>query len=157
MRKKIRGSKTKPEKKSLETNLGNKSDELLSALKAASEGLIYISESDAAFEPFVWKTNEPVNNVSAENVLKLAGEKPDAKFAEKTLDEFFKQPTEMQDWFGDEEKAQIEKYFKLKELLSTKLKNNKVFKVGDMEINIYIVGIDHEGNLAGVKTKAVET
>jgi hypothetical protein len=157
MRKKIRGSKNKPEKKSLETNLGNKSDELLLALKAASEGLIYISESDGAFEPFVWKTNEPVKNVSAENVLKLAGEKPDAKVAEKTLDEFFKQPTEIQDWFGNEEKAQVEKYLKLKELISTKLKNAKVLKVGEVQINIYIVGIDGEGNLAGVKTKAIET
>lgn len=162
MRKKNRNPKMKSEKKSaeeksLEKNPGKKSDELFSVLKAASEGLFYISETDAGFEAFVWETDKPVNDVSMESVLKFAGEKPDAKTAEKTLDEFFKQPTEMQDWFGDEEKAQVEKYLKLKDLLATKLKNAKVFKVGDVQINIYIVGIDGEGNLAGVKTKAVET
>lgn len=145
------------EAKSLETNPGNKSDELISILKTASEGLYYISETDAEFEAFVWKTDKPVETVSAENILKFAGEKPDAKIAEKTLDEFFKHPTEMQDWFGDEEKAQVEKYLKLKDLLTAKLKNAKVFKVGEVQINIYIVGIDGEGNLAGIKTKAVET
>lgn len=153
----MESEKKSTEEKSSEKNSEKKSDELFSALKAASEGLIYISETDAAFEAFVWKTDKPAGNVSAENVLKFAGEKPDAKVAEKTLDEFFEQPTEMQDWFGDEEKAQVEKYLKLKELLSTKLKNAKVFKIGDVQINIYIVGLDDEGNLAGVKTKAVET
>jgi hypothetical protein len=162
MRKKNRNPKMKSEKKfaeekSLEKNPEKKSDDLFSVLKAASEGLFYISETDAGFEAFVWETDKPVNDVSMESVLKLAGENPDAKTAEKTLDEFFKQPTEMQDWFGDEEKAQVEKYLKLKDLLATALKNAKVFKVGDVQINIYIVGIDGEGNLAGVKTKAVET
>jgi hypothetical protein len=149
--------KKSSEEKSAEKNPGNKSDELFSILKAASEGLFYISETDAGFEAFVWKTDKPADDVSIESVLKLAGEKPAEKTAEKTLDEFFKHPTEMQDWFGEEEKAQVEKYLKLKDLLTTKLKNAKVFKVGDVQINIYIVGIDGEGNLAGVKTKAVET
>jgi hypothetical protein len=162
MKKKNLSSKIKSEKKSLaeislDKNFGNESNELITIFNSASEGLYYISETDAEFQAFVWKTDQPVENVSAENILKFAGEKPDAKVQEKTLDEFFKQPTEMKDWFGDEEKAQVEKYLKFKNLLATKLKNTKVFKVGEVQINIYIVGIDSEGNLAGVKTKAVET
>ena len=143
--------------KSLEKNPGKESDELVSILKTAVEGLYYISETDAPFEAFVWIADEPIENVSVESVLKFAGEKPDAKIAEKTLDEFFKHPTEMQDWFGEEEKAQVEKYLKLKDLLAAKLKNPKVFKIGEVQINVYVVGTDEKGNLAGVKTKAVET
>ena len=131
--------------------------DLISELKAASENLFYISETDAPFEPFVWKTDAPFAEVKADDVLKLAGQKSDAKVSEKTLDEFFKQPTEMQDWFGDEEKAQVEKFKSLKELLATRLKSTKVFKIGEVQIDIYAVGIDRDGNLAGVKTKAVET
>jgi len=33
----------------------------------------------------------------------------------------------------------------------------KVFKIGDVQIDIYVVGIGSNGNLAGVVTKAVET
>ena len=151
-----------PEKKSPEKNTKEKSPEknqpgLFSDLKIASEGLIYISETDAPFEPFIWKTEKPLTEVTALDVIKFAEQKPDAKVAEKTLDDFFRQPTEIQDWFGDEEKAQVEKYLKLKELLTEKLKGTKVFKIGDVQIDIYIVGIDAVGNWAGVKTKAVET
>jgi hypothetical protein len=150
------------EKKSPEKNRAEKSPEknqtdLISDLKTASEGLIYISETDAPFEPFVWKADKPSTEVTVPDVLKFAGQKSDVKIVEKTLDDFFRQPTEMQDWFGDEEKTQVEKYLKLKELLATKLKGVKVFKIGDVQIDVYIVGIDAEGNLAGVKTKAVET
>jgi hypothetical protein len=143
--------KISPDKKEKNT------DELISELKTASENLFYISETDAPFEPFVWKTDAPFAEIKAEDVLKLAGQKPDAKVSEKTLDEFFKQPTEIQDWFGDEEKEQVEKFKKLKELLANRLKSAKVFKIGEIQIDIYAVGIDSEGNLTGVKTKAVET
>jgi hypothetical protein len=162
MRKKIAKSKMNPKKKSPEENSAendslNKSDELLSSLKKAVENLFYISETDAPFEAFVWKTETPINEITADKVLKLAGESPNAKVTEKSMEEFFKQPTELQDWFGDEEKSQVEKYLKLKELFATKLKNARVFKVGEPQINVYIVGTSDDGNLAGVKTKAVET
>ena len=151
-----------PENKSSEKNSVEKKDEkksgdLLAELKTATENLIYISETDAPFEAFVWKTESQVAEARAEDVLKFAGQKSDAKVVEKSLDEFFQHPTEMQDWFGDEEKTQVEKFIKLKNLLSTKLENTKVFKIGEIQIDVYIVGIDNQGNLAGVKTKAVET
>lgn len=144
-------------KKSAEEISSVKPDGLLQSLESAVENLFYISETDAGFEAFVWKLDAPADKFSADDVLRLAGEKSNAKVAEKSLEEFFKQPTELQDWFGDEEKAQVDKYLALKELLTAKLKNIKVFKVGETEINVYIVGIDEKGNLAGVKTKAVET
>lgn len=146
-----------PEKKNPEKNPEKNQSDLLSDLKLASEGLLYISETDAPFEPFVWKTDKPLTEINAQDLLKFAGQKTDAKVSEKKLEDFFRQPTEMQDWFGDEEKAQVEKYLKLKQLLTTKLKGAKVFKVGEVQIDVYIVGIEAEENLAGVKTKAVET
>lgn len=145
------------EKKIAEKNPDNKTDRLISDLKAAVENLIYISETDAGFDVFVQKSEQPAKDASAADVLKFGNYEPQTKIEEKTLDEFFAQPTEMQDWYGEEEKAQVEKYLKLKKLLTNRLKSAKVFRVGEIQIDIYLVGIDEAGNLAGVKTKAIET
>ncbi len=37
------------------------------------------------------------------------------------------------------------------------LRNLKVFKVGKIQLDIYVVGLDAENRLLGIKTKAVET
>jgi hypothetical protein len=128
---------------------------LLKELNSASEGLFYRSETDAPFEAF--DSKQEAQEASAQNVLQLAGQKTETKVTEKTLDEFFEQPTQLQDWHGDEEKAQVEKFIRLKELISKNLRDVKVFKIGEVEVDIYIVGINADGKLAGVKTKAVET
>jgi hypothetical protein len=134
------------------------SDDLQLKLKTASDGLFYISETEAPFDTFVWNRKEKNGNQpTADEVLKMIGRESDAKVTEKNLAEFFAQPTQMQDWFGDEEKTQVEKFANLKELLAKNLREIRVFKIGEVQIDIYIVGVDRDGNLAGVKTKAVET
>jgi hypothetical protein len=42
-------------------------------------------------------------------------------------------------------------------LLEGNLRDLRVFKVGRIELDIYVVGINSEGILMGIKTKAVET
>ena len=37
------------------------------------------------------------------------------------------------------------------------MKDLKVFKVGQIELDIYVVGLDSQGVLTGITTKAVET
>ena len=65
--------------------------------------------------------------------------------------------TEIQNWFGNEEKKSAQKFSELKELLEESLKDLKVFRIGEIELNIYVVGIDSENTLMGIKTKSVET
>jgi hypothetical protein len=65
--------------------------------------------------------------------------------------------TKIQDWFGEEETATAQKFSALEKLLLENLKDLKVFKIGEIELDIYFVGLDKQGKLAGVKTKAVET
>ncbi len=43
------------------------------------------------------------------------------------------------------------------ELLENNLKGLKVFKIGKIQLDVYVVGIDAEGKLTGIKTNAVET
>jgi hypothetical protein len=63
----------------------------------------------------------------------------------------------MQDWYGEEEKEIAQKFARLKVFLEQNLKDLKVLKVGRIKLDVYIVGLDDKDQLAGIKTKAVET
>lgn len=123
-------------------------------IKEISEGLYYISETDAEILSFAGSEAAAVNK---ENLLKQTGNKPDAPVEERSFAEFFARLTKIQDWFGEEEKQAAAKFSALQELLEDNLKDLKVFKVGRIEIEIYAVGLDEHGKLTGIKTKAVET
>jgi hypothetical protein len=129
-------------------------ENLAEQVRKAAEGLYYISETDAEFFPF---TGTKTDAVTGENLLSQTANKPDAPVEERDFTDFFTRLTKIQDWFGDEEKQTAAKFARLKELLESNLKNLKVFKVGRIEIDVYIVGLDSESRLTGVKTKAVET
>jgi len=42
-------------------------------------------------------------------------------------------------------------------MLSTRLRDARVYRLGKIEIQCYIAGLDGDGNLAGLKTVAIET
>src|SRR5215204_3783383 len=123
-------------------------------IKTAAEGLWYISETDAEIFPF---TGSKADSVTKESLLSQIGQPPDTPVEERGFDEMFARFIKIQDWFGAEEKATAEKFAVLKGVLEKNLKDLKVFKVGRIELNIYFIGLDGEGNLAGIQTKAVET
>lgn len=123
-------------------------------IEKIAKGLYYISESDAEISPFV---GEKAADVTKETLLSQTKNKPDAPVEERNFEDFFNRLTKTEDWFGDEETKSAKKFGELKELLEENLKGLKVFKVGRIEIDIYVVGLDRQGNLAGIKTQAVET
>lgn len=127
---------------------------LLEKIKTASEGLYYISETDAEILPF---TGSKADSVTKEELLKQTNNQADAPVEEREFSEIFARLTKMQDWFGDEEKATAEKFSALKDLLEKNLRDLKVFKIGSIDIDIYFVGLDAENNLMGIQTKAIET
>jgi len=124
-------------------------------LKKASEGLQFPSETDAPFEAFEWP-GEP-GKPDKGRVLELAGAKPTAPVKAKSLDVFFKDATQEQDWHDKEEQEAVQKFKQLVQILKDALKDIKVFQVGKgSEKDAYIVGRT-DGGWAGLKTKVVET
>jgi hypothetical protein len=108
-----------------------KKDPVLDALRKASKGLRYTSETDAELTPFA-RTDAP----------KLAGAD------ETTLDSFFHA-------VPSEDKA---KFQKLAQALKEQLSDLKVYKVGkEPEKEVYILGRTADGRWAGLKTTVVET
>jgi len=134
----------------VETPKPNLSEEI----KRAAEGLWYISETDAEIFPF---TGSKADSATKENLLKQIGKPSETPVEERGFDEMFARFIKIEDWFGEEEKATAERFGALKGLLENNLTDLKVFKVGRIELDIYFIGIDAEGNLAGIQTKAVET
>lgn len=141
--------KTTPEAAAKKPKVG-----LSEQIKILAEGLWYISETDAEIFPF---TGSKAEKVSSETLLKQIGKPKDAPVEERDFDQMFERFVKIQDWHGAEEKATAEKFAALKSLLEKNLTQRKVFKVGRIDIDIYFVGLDGEGNLAGIQTKAVET
>lgn len=130
------------------------SESLKARIEEIVSGLIYISETDADVEYFSAGT---ANEVTKEIlVLKVSGA-ADKKISETNFEDFFEPLTKIEDWFGEEEKAYAEKFSALREILKANLKQLKVFKIGKIHLDIYIIGLDKGSILTGVKTKAVET
>lgn len=145
----------KPPQKFLEQQNKDSGENLLKEkIKKACEGLYYISETDAEISPFAGRKAAAVTK---EEILSQTKSPSDAFVEERNFDELFTRLTEIQDWFGDEEKQTAQKFADLRDLLKNNLRDLKVFKVGKIELDVYIVGLDAESNLIGIKTKAVET
>lgn len=123
-------------------------------LKELCEGLYYISETDAEIFPF---EGEKAEAVSADDILSQTKSAPDTAVEERSFSEIFDRLTAIEDWFGEEEKANAEKFSELRKYLEENLTDLKVFKLGRIKIDIYFVGLNAEGKLMGIKTKAVET
>lgn len=136
-------------------NISTQEGNLAEKIKQMSEGLFYISETDAEITVFEGK---PADAVTKEEILAQTGNSTDkVVVVEKSFNDFFAPLTEIQDWYGDEEKETTRKYTKLKQLLENNLRDLKCFKVGKVQLDIYVVGLDAENKLLGIKTKAVET
>lgn len=127
---------------------------LTGRLKSLTEGLSYQSESDYPVEPYVRGAGDGAP--SSEEFAK-GREGDDAAVRELDFDSFFGNYMDEQDWWGEEERAVAKKFQALVAFLKESLKEIKVYRVGDVEADVYIVGKTASGDFAGVKTKIVET
>jgi hypothetical protein len=130
------------------------SSAIVNELQKATDGLIYASESDEPFQAFLWKNG---SGSLPQRLLELSGHKHGTRIEEVTLDDFFADLTADQDWYGQTEKETAESYRRLLQTLKTHLFDIRVFRVGQVNIDIYIMGRTSSGDWAGIKTQAVET
>ncbi|MBY0456920.1 MAG: nuclease A inhibitor family protein [Gemmataceae bacterium] len=119
-----------------------KASPVLKELKAAVKGLLFPSETDAKLEAFVWPAAG-----SAEEALRANAEMDDATVAQVPL-------AELADTIPAESRGD---FLPLFALLAHHLSGTTVFKVGEIDIGVYIVGRTDDGKYAGVRTRVVET
>ena len=118
-------------------------DDELAILADATKGLLYPSESDTPFEPFRRPSTE---QDPLKTVLALRGKS--GPVTEQTAAEFF---AELED--GND----AARFKKLHTLLTTTLSNLRVFRIGEVEVDIYLIGKIKAGEWCGLRTKSVET
>ena len=121
----------------------------LTALQTASDGLLYPSDTDEPFVAFSW--GKAAGDLTADKVRQLAGVGPKAAVQERTPTDFFKNLT------SDDEVEDADKYKNLLKVIGEQLSGVKVFRFGDVEVDIYLIGATKGGDWVGLKTKAVET
>jgi len=123
-------------------------------LSNACKGLVFISETDADVEPYLGSMSDEISKAA---FLDELGLQPETTIDETPFDLFFDRLTLARDWHGSTERRRTEMFAKLKEVLEDNLDGLRVFRIGTIRIDIYVIGLDSEGRVTGIKTSAVET
>ncbi|OYE06702.1 nuclease [Nostoc sp. 'Peltigera membranacea cyanobiont' 232] len=129
------------------------SGEIGEKLKEASTGLLMMSESDYPFEVVQWEGAAPATQ---EKILQLTGSQ-DLPVEVVDLDYLFRNCAFEQEWHNELQKKDVKKFQTLVQTLKDNLSNISVYRVGQINIDAYIIGETKDGDLAGVVTKLVET
>jgi hypothetical protein len=127
--------------------------ELTERLQQASEGLLWLSESDYPWET-IWMEN--VDDITAK-LLAITDSPPETNIEIQESDRFFSRVTEEKDWYDEEEMAQCRGYQNLVTLLKNHLKDLRVYRIGEIEVKCYVLGETPSGAMAGLFTISVET
>ncbi|MEH2247272.1 nuclease A inhibitor family protein [Nostoc sp.] len=129
------------------------SGEIVEKLKEASTGLLMMSESDYPFEVVQWEGAAPATQ---EKILQLTGSQ-DLPVEVVDLDYLFRNCAFEQEWHNELQKKDVKKFQTLVQTLKDNLSDISVYRIGQINIDAYIIGQTKDGDLAGVVTKLVET
>lgn len=128
-------------------------EQLAEELRETTRGLTFMSESDYPFEVFNWGTSEPTD----EFLRGLTGEAADAAVETRAAADFFRVAASPAEWKNKEQLAEARRFQSLQQLLEQNLTDLKVYRVGSINIPVYVAGRGASGNWLGVSTRVVET
>ena len=128
--------------------------ELIHRLQTATENLPWFSEAEYPWQIYYWHDADTFN----ENTLRQQnGYGATTKIAVQELNSFFSPATRQEAWHNEAEQIEVRRYLALVDLLKTSLSNLRVYWLGDVEFDIYVVGETPHKAIAGLETKAVAT
>jgi Nuclease A inhibitor-like protein len=120
-----------------------------SRLQTLTKDLLFMSESEYPWEiMYSGKSRE-------EALQQLPFDSAQAR--QISLEHLLKNAIKEEDWHGEEEVAMAKKYQQLLLLLTEELSNINVFKNGEVEVDIYVLGQLPNEEWITLKTKSVET
>lgn len=118
--------------------MGNNDEQIFERLKQATAGVLFMSESDYPFEVIQW---EGLTDLTPEFIRGLTRESQDCEIQELEVENFFR----------------AEQYKNIVKVLTSNLSNPKAYKVGRINMPVYVVGRSPSGTWLGVSTRVVET
>ena len=128
--------------------------DLIPELEAACKDLLWRSEADYPFEVAAVPITKAPPSI---NMQLLATYPDDTPVAIVSLEKFFAQSIVERSWFDAHELSLVKRYRNLWDLLETILETPQVYRIGSVEIDVYLLGKTEDGQVIGVKTKVVET
>jgi len=118
--------------------------------------LWYPSESDEPIEWISFQTSI-APPLTTTDLVHCQGFVPELVVEEKEVENFWEPVITLEDWFGEDEKLQVGKFLELKQLMEDNLKDIQLFRVGQVEIELYLIGQFNTCEWVGLKTKVIET
>ena len=132
-----------------------KSDEqLLEELETLISGLLFMSEADYPFQTLRWKGEI---EITEERLRELTGASPDSPVKTQTVEDFFRAAASEPDWKNEKELALAKRYQQLVRWLKENLENATAYRIGEIDIQVYIPGRSRSGNWIGISTRVIET
>ena len=134
---------------------------LKTQLEEACQDLWWSSEADYPVE-VVWQSasevssdeQKPTHEKLVRRVMNISAAD---KLIEVEVEAFCERSLTPKSWHTAEDKAQLAQLQRLKNLLTDSLQKLKVYRHGEVDISLYILGYTAKGDLACVKTCLVET
>src|SRR5262245_4460611 len=127
----------------------------LEKLRQSTFGLLFMSESDYPFAVIEW--DQTVEVTPDDLRQQTVGARPDTVVSKQSVDEFFRVATSTPAWKQGAELETARRYQALVQLLKENLTGLVVYRVGEIEITVYIIGKSESGKWCGLTTKVIET
>jgi hypothetical protein len=127
--------------------------EIIDRLTQATTDLLWSSESDYPFEIVTWAQGTEITPTALFNNLDEA----ELSIQAMTINDFFEPVIAIEDWYAETELAIVDRYKALLATIEANLSAVQIFRIGEIEVAIYIVGNTPTGDLIGLKTYSIET
>ena len=126
----------------------------VAALREASRGLTYPSETDASFEAFSWGSD--TGALTDARLRTLAGQ-ADAPIVRVDPARFFDRLVAPKPDRGQVDPEAARRFAALLATLRAELTDLQVVRFGDRDVAIYLIGRTRDGKVVGLRTAATET
>lgn len=120
-------------------------------LENAAKGLLMMSESDY---PFTYFTTE-ASAIDDQLLLSLAEQPAGAPIEKTDIDKLLRNMTSTAS--GSVNQRTAEQFTNLSNQLKEELTELAVYRIGEISIEVLIIGFTKEGTIAGMRTKLIET
>ncbi len=128
---------------------------LVQQLRKLTKGLMFQSESDYPVKVFV--PTKAQQAAAPQDIVAAKKSDASAPVKEVELDSTFSNATQEQDWQSPEERETVKQFQQLVQTLKDNLSDIRVYKVGETEADVYVIGKAASGDLIGITTKVVES
>jgi Nuclease A inhibitor-like protein len=129
-------------------------EQLLTELAQATDGLLFMSESDYPFEPVRWSEQ---TELTLEAVRRLTGHDESAPIETQSVNGLFHVAASEADWKNAQQLAAARRYQALMRWLQDNLTAVRVYRIGRIQIDVFIVGRSAVGSWVGLQTRVIET